>query len=113
MSGKYETKGFSEGLGGSTILTVPSLYRRRYECQAVVLVDTDEAGMCAVEKEAEGGETKAFAGVSAVQARAGASVFFDGFFGDGLERGSMLWGPWGRPRRQRRQQQEGLQWMNR
>ena len=69
--------------------------------------------MCAVEKEAEGGETKAFAGVSAVQARAGASVLFEGFLGDGLERGSMLWGPWGRPRRQRRQRREEVQWIKR
>ena len=56
----------SEGLGGSTILVVPSLYRRRYEGQAVIFVDTDEAGVCAVEKEVEGGEAKTFAGVSAI-----------------------------------------------
>ena len=56
----------------------------------MVFVYADETGVCAMEEEAEGGETEAFTGVSAVQARAGSLVFFDGFLGDGLGRGSML-----------------------
>ena len=46
--------------------------------------------MCSVEEEAKGGETEAFAGVSAVQARAGSLIFSDGFLVDGLGRGPML-----------------------
>ena len=56
----------------------------------MVSVHADEAGVCAMEEEAERGESEAFTGVSAVQTRAGALVFLDGFFGDGLGRGSML-----------------------
>ena len=79
----------------------------------MILVDADETGVCAVEEETEGDEAKAFAGVSAIQARAGLIAFFERFFGDGLGRESMLWGLWGRLRRQRRQRRVGVQWMKR
>lgn len=56
----------------------------------MVFVDADEAGVCSMKEEAEGRKAEPFAGVSAIQARAGALVFFDGFLGDGLGRGSVL-----------------------
>ena len=79
----------------------------------MILVYPNEAGVGSVDKEAEGRNAKTFTGMPTVQARAGAAEAFEGFLGDGLGRGSMLWGPWGRPRRQQRQRREGVQWMKR
>ena len=59
----------------------------------MIPVDSNETRVGSVDKKAEGGDAKTFTGVAAVQTRAGAVEAFEGFFGDGLGRGSMLWGP--------------------